>query len=125
MVVKNQLDNQLITISKDDVRLANLNEWDIPVSKELQPSPIRNCRYVRPQLTSSSELTEAVRNNNKPKSRGKRLLSRTQRDRLSSRSEFSRNEVSHSEVSRGEVSHRDISHNETSHNSNNSEDNLT
>ena len=51
--IKNQLDGTLTKVHTEHLRLANIDEWDIP--KDQRGRPIRKAKYAVPPSSSSSE----------------------------------------------------------------------
>jgi hypothetical protein len=48
LLIKNQLDNQVVKCHVDQVRKANIADWGLPKTIPPGTRPIRNCRYVVP-----------------------------------------------------------------------------
>jgi hypothetical protein len=79
LMIKNQLDNQLIKCHVDQVRLCPLGDWDLPSDDDINPRPIRNCRYVvQNDNTTDSECSQAGYQTGQL--RVKKLRTRRQRD---------------------------------------------
>ena len=51
--IKNQLDGTVTKVHAEHLRLANVDEWDIP--KDQKGWPIRKATYAVPPRSSSSE----------------------------------------------------------------------
>ena len=59
LLIKNQLDNQVIKCHVNQVRKANIADWELPENKIVGNRPIRNCRYVKLRQDTTNDSSSS------------------------------------------------------------------
>ena len=59
LIIKNQLDNQIVRCHVDQVRKANIEDWCVPKTTPPGIRPIRNCRYLNAPHQSDQSATSS------------------------------------------------------------------
>lgn len=92
LLIKNQLDNQIIKVHVDQIRKAPIEDWELPSQDEFNPRPVRNCRYIVPPQNSQDQgETESSTTDTDEFSQQTQISHNVADDRLSSGHDSRRN----------------------------------